>query len=65
MNKIIDAKGKACPIPVIETKKILATLNEGDTIEVSVDNYIAIQNINKLANSENGSFSYEKIDRSL
>lgn len=62
MNKILDARGKACPLPVIETKNALSTLNEGDCVEVSVDNYIAVQNLNKLANQKNCTFSYEKID---
>ncbi len=62
MNRIIDARGKACPLPVIETKKALSTFNVGDTLEVLVDNFIAVQNLNKLANSENFVYSYEKID---
>lgn len=62
MNKTIDARGKACPMPVIETKKILSGIIAGDTLEVSVDNFIAIQNLSKLAKSENFKFSYEKIE---
>ncbi|MDD4089467.1 MAG: sulfurtransferase-like selenium metabolism protein YedF [Tissierellia bacterium] len=62
MNKIIDARGKACPLPVIETKKALSTFIVGDTLEVLVDNFIAVQNLSKLANSENFVYSYEKID---
>ena len=62
MNKTLDLKGKACPIPVIETKKVLETLNEGDTVDVTVDNFIAVQNLNKLANSMKYNFSYEKVN---
>ncbi len=62
MNKALDLRGKACPIPVIETKKLLESLNEGDSVEVTVDNLIAVQNLNKLANSMKYNFSYEKIN---
>lgn len=43
----IDALGKACPLPVIETHK---ALKEHDGIEITVDNEIATQNLKRLAN---------------
>ncbi|HAP5220098.1 TPA: sulfurtransferase-like selenium metabolism protein YedF, partial [Enterococcus faecalis] len=47
--KLVDALGKPCPIPVIETKKALAELGlAGGTIEVLVDNEVAIENLKKL-----------------
>lgn len=48
MKKIVDARGKQCPLPVIETKKVLKELTEG-TVEVLVDNEIAVQNLTKMA----------------
>lgn len=62
MKKIIDARGKACPLPVIEAKKALSNFVAGDTLEVLVDNFIAIQNLSKLAKSENLNYSYEKVE---
>ncbi len=62
MKRIIDARGKACPMPVVETKKVLAILNEGDTIEVTVDNSIAVQNLSKLAKQKKLPVSSKKID---
>jgi selenium metabolism protein YedF len=50
MNKLIDAKGKECPIPVIMAKKEIDNGNKNFTIEV--DNNIAVQNLQKLANSQ-------------
>lgn len=50
MNKLIDAKGKECPIPVIMAKKEIDNGNKNFTIEV--DNNIAVQNLKKLANSQ-------------
>lgn len=62
MKKIIDARGKACPLPVIEAKKVLSNIVAGDTLEVLVDNFIAVQNLSKLAKSENFDYSYEKVE---
>lgn len=62
MKKVIDAMGKVCPIPVVETKKVLATLVEGDTVEVSVDNEIAVQNLTKLAEQKRLPLTSNKID---
>jgi selenium metabolism protein YedF len=50
MNKIIDAKGKNCPIPVIMAKKEIDGGNNSFVVEV--DNNIAVQNLKKLANSQ-------------
>lgn len=53
--KLVDALGKPCPIPVIETKKALAELGlAGGTIEVLVDNEVAIENLKKLATKQLG-----------
>jgi len=50
MNKIINAKGKNCPMPVIMAKKEIDEGNNNFTVEV--DNNIAVQNLQKLANSQ-------------
>lgn len=52
MSKRVDARGLACPKPVIETKKALEGLTEGSIITI-VDNKIAMQNVSKLAKSLN------------
>lgn len=48
----IDARGLACPQPVIKTKKELERIKEG-TIIILVDNEIAKENILKLSSSMN------------
>lgn len=48
----LDAKGLACPKPVINTKKKLDSIEQG-VVEVTVDNEIAKENILKLAKSMN------------
>ena len=47
MKKIVDAKGLPCPQPVIKAKEVLKEMTEG-TVEVLVDNEIAVQNLMKL-----------------
>ncbi len=55
MSEIIkvDAMGDTCPIPVVKAKKELDHVTEGTVVEVHVDNEIAVQNLIKLAKSQN------------
>jgi len=48
--KTIDARGLACPAPVLETKNILETDNP-DTIRITVDNPAAQQNVQRFLES--------------
>lgn len=48
MEKIIDARGIACPQPVLMTKEALKDAAEG-TVKVIVDNDTAVQNVTKMA----------------
>lgn len=50
MTNIIDARGMACPKPVILTKRALAEITEGN-VAVLVDNQTAVNNISAFANS--------------
>ncbi len=47
----VNAMGDNCPIPVIKTKKAMEALTGPETIEVLVDNEIAVQNVTKMASS--------------
>ncbi len=58
MKKIIDARGKQCPIPVILCKRC----NEREKAEIVVDNEIAVQNLMKLAKQKNYQTHSEKED---
>lgn len=49
MEKVVDARGLACPKPVIKAKEAIKDIKEG-TIKVLVDNEIAVQNVMKLGN---------------
>ena len=56
----VNAIGDNCPIPVIKTKKAMKELTGPDTIEVLVDNEIAVQNVTKMAQSSGGKVTSEK-----
>ena len=49
MEKMVDARGMACPLPVVNAKKAAESLHHGDTLIVRVDNEIAVQNLQRLA----------------
>lgn len=57
----VDARGDQCPIPVIKTKKAISALGGADTVEVLVDNEIAVQNVSKMAASLGAKASAEKL----
>lgn len=44
----IDARGEACPLPVVRAKKTLAAMGQG-RLEVLVDNETAVHNLKSLA----------------
>lgn len=51
----VDALGQVCPMPVIMTKNTLKEIEEGE-IEVSIDNKISKENIEKFATQMNFPF---------
>ena len=57
----VNAMGDNCPIPVIKTKKAIAALTGPETIEVLVDNEIAVQNVTKMATGSGGKVTSEKL----
>lgn len=57
----VNAMGDNCPIPVIKTKKAMQALTGPETIEVLVDNEIAVQNVTKMASSSGGKVTSEKL----
>lgn len=48
----VDARGEACPIPVVKTKQALQELQGPGTVETLVDNEIAVQNLTKMADQK-------------
>ena len=62
MEKIIDCKGMACPLPVVNAKKASEEFHTGDVLTVLVDNEIAVQNLTRFAEHKGFAVSAEKKD---
>ena len=60
MEKIIDCKGMACPLPVVNAKKASEELHAGDVLTVLVDNEIAVQNLTRFAEHKGFAVSAQK-----
>lgn len=52
--KIIDARGRSCPEPVMMVQK---QFKANDELEVLVDNVCAVQNITRFAENKGASIS--------
>ncbi|NMB06876.1 MAG: preprotein translocase subunit TatB [Tissierellia bacterium] len=51
MAKIVDARGRSCPEPVIMTKNAIDS-NPNEAIKVVVNAYVAVENITRFAKSK-------------
>ena len=62
MNQRVDARGEACPIPVVKTKKAIRELrSKGGSVTTLVDNEIAVQNLTKMAQQKAYPVTSEKL----
>ncbi len=57
----IDVIGKACPIPVIETKKALRENPDEKEFEILVDNEVSTENLTKMADELKINSKVEKL----
>ena len=57
----VNGMGKTCPIPLIETKKAVKALTSPDTVEVMVDNNMAVKNITRYATDNGFKITTDKI----
>lgn len=64
MEKMLDARGMACPLPVVNAKKAAEGLHSGDTLIVRVDNEIAVQNLQRFAQHMGFAASGDKVNDS-
>ena len=60
MEKIIDCRGMACPLPVVNAKKAAEEMKDADVLTVLVDNEIAVQNLSRFAQHKGFTVSAEK-----
>ena len=49
-NRVVDARGRSCPEPVMMTKKALA--QQSGRLQVLVDNQVAVDNITRFAQNK-------------
>lgn len=55
-KKIVHAIGDVCPVPLVKAKNAIAELQNGGKVEVLVDNEIAVQNLEKMAQQKGYGF---------
>jgi len=51
ITKTLDAKGLACPMPIVKTKKAIDTIKSGEVLEVVVTDKGALNDIPAWAKS--------------
>ena len=57
----VDARGDACPLPVVKAKRAISELKGAGQVEILVDNEIAVQNLTKMAQQKGYQYSAEKL----
>ena len=57
----IDARGEACPIPVVRTLKALGALAGPGSVETLVDNEIAVANLTRMGEGKGCSVASERL----
>ena len=55
-NKTVNAMGDVCPVPLVKAKNAIAELAGSGKVEVLVDNEIAVQNLEKMAQQKGYGF---------
>ncbi|KAB2392634.1 sulfurtransferase TusA family protein [Bacillus cereus] len=52
IEQVLDAKGLACPMPIVRTKKAMDTLQTGEVLEVHVTDKGSVKDIPAWANKD-------------
>jgi len=58
---VVNAVGEQCPIPVVKATRALRQMQEPGTLEIHVDNEIAVQNLTRMASGFHLSAKAEKV----
>lgn len=61
----VDARGDACPIPVVKTKNAVKELGGAGEVKTLVDNEIAVQNLVKMAGQKGWKVTSRKTNDSM
>lgn len=51
VNKVLDATGMACPMPIVKTKKAMEEINSGEVLEVQATDKGAKSDLDAWAKS--------------
>ena len=62
---LVNAVGKQCPIPVVKATQALRAMTEPGTLEVLVDNEIAVQNLTRMGASQGYAVQAEQREENL
>lgn len=58
----VNALGDTCPIPVVKTKEAIKEMKVAGTVEILVDNEIAVQNLTKMAKQKGYGVTSKKLE---
>ena len=62
---LVNAVGEQCPIPVVKATQALRAMTEPGTLEVLVDNEIAVQNLTRMGASQGYAVQAEQKEEAL
>lgn len=62
---LVNAVGEQCPVPVVKATKALRAMTEPGTLEVLVDNEIAVQNLTRMGASQGYAVQAEQKEENL
>ncbi len=58
---VVNAVGEQCPIPVVKATRALREMGEPGTLEIHVDNEIAVQNLTRMASGHHLTARSERV----
>ncbi|WP_102349080.1 sulfurtransferase TusA family protein [Bacillus sp. Marseille-P3661] len=64
-DKILDAKGLACPMPIVKTKKAMDELKSGQVLEVHATDKGAKNDLAAWANSGGHELVHDKVENDV
>jgi tRNA 2-thiouridine synthesizing protein A len=61
-NKILDAKGLACPMPIVKTRKAIGELESGQVLEIHATDKGAKNDLVAWAKSSGHEFLHDAVE---
>ena len=61
-EKIVDALGEACPVPLIKAQNAIKELAAGDILILQIDHSCAVKNVPEWARKEGHNVEIEEVD---